>query len=53
MGGHPFSEILCTLCSKPVDLTVDLYADENGRAVHEQCYVTRLLATRWQASLVQ
>jgi len=53
MGGHPFPEIPCKICSKPVDLTVDLYADENGSAVHEQCYVRRMLATRWQASLVQ
>jgi hypothetical protein len=34
MGGHPFQEIPCTICSKPVDLTVDLYANENGKAVH-------------------
>ncbi len=53
MGGHPFSEIPCTICKKPVDLMVDLYANENGEAVHEQCYVTRMLATRWQTSLVQ
>ena len=30
------------LCSKPVELTVDLNADENGKAVHEQCYVNRI-----------
>jgi hypothetical protein len=34
MGGHPPTEIPCVLCSKPVDLTVDLYADESGKAVH-------------------
>ena len=48
MGGHPFPEIPCTVCRKPVDLTVDLYADENGQAIHEHCYVTRMLVTRWQ-----
>jgi hypothetical protein len=42
MGGHPFQEIPCTICSKPVDLTVDLSADENGKAVHTDCYVKRL-----------
>jgi hypothetical protein len=42
MGGHPFPEIPCTICRKPVNLTVDLWADENGKAVHEQCYVTRI-----------
>jgi hypothetical protein len=42
MGGHPFPEIPCKICSKPVDLTVDLYADENGKAVHEDCYVKHI-----------
>ena len=48
MGGHPFPGIPCTLCSKPVDLTVDLFADENGGAVHEQCYVKRIIKPRNQ-----
>jgi hypothetical protein len=38
MGGHPFREIPCMLCSKPVNLTSDLSTDENGQAVHEECY---------------
>ncbi len=42
MGGHPFPEISCTLCSKPIDLQTDLQADEHGRAVHEDCYVERI-----------
>jgi hypothetical protein len=42
MGGHPFPEMSCILCSKPVDLRVDLSADENGQAVHEDCYVKRI-----------
>jgi hypothetical protein len=37
MGGHPFSEIPCAICSEPLDLRVDLSADENGKAVHEEC----------------
>jgi hypothetical protein len=37
--GSPFQEISCVLCSKPVDLSVDLSADENGKAVHDNCYV--------------
>jgi len=41
MGGHPFSAP-CTICAKPIDLTVDLYADEHGQAVHEHCYVKRV-----------
>ena len=52
MGGHPFPEIPCTVCRKPVDLSVDLYADEHGKAVHENCYVTRMLVTQWQESKI-
>jgi hypothetical protein len=32
----------CILCSSPVDLISDLSADENGKAVHEECYVKRI-----------
>ena len=46
MGGHPFQEIPCTICAKPVDLTVDLSADENGKAVHEDCYVKHITSSR-------
>jgi hypothetical protein len=42
MGGHPFPEISCKLGIKPVDLQVDLSADENGKAVHTDCYVQRI-----------
>jgi hypothetical protein len=42
MGGHPFSEISCIICGKPLDLRVDLSADESGKAVHEACYVERI-----------
>ena len=41
MGGQPFSDILCVLCIKPVDLCFDLRTDENGKAVHAECYVIR------------
>ena len=46
MGGHPFQAIPCNICSKPVDLSVDLYADENGKAVHEDCYVKHATSSR-------
>ena len=42
MGGHLFPDIPCELCSKPVDLSADLSADENGKAVHEECYVKHI-----------
>jgi hypothetical protein len=44
MGGHPFPEASCILCSKPVDLTTDLSADENGKAVHVECYVKHIMS---------
>ena len=46
MGGHPFPEIPCTVCRKPVDLTIDLSADENGKAVHQECYIKRVMSSR-------
>jgi hypothetical protein len=42
MGGHPLPEIPCIFCRKPVDLEADLSADENGKAVHEECYVKQI-----------
>jgi hypothetical protein len=50
MGGHPSLVVPCQVCSKPVDLAVDLHADENGQAVHEACYITRTRVTQWQES---
>ncbi len=46
MGGRPFPEIPCKLCDKPVDLQNDLTADENGKAVHEHCYVKSIMSSR-------
>jgi len=45
MGSRPSPEIRCALCSKPVDLGIDLCADENGKAVHEECYVQRITSS--------
>ena len=44
MGGHPVPEIPCKICSKPIDLSIDLCTDENGRAIHEQCYFKHITA---------
>jgi hypothetical protein len=46
MGGHPLPELPCTICAKPVDLTVELCADEYGKAVHEDCYVKDVTSSR-------
>ena len=45
MGSRPFPEIRCALCTKPVNLGVDLCADEHGAAVHEECYVQRIASS--------
>jgi hypothetical protein len=37
-------EFRCMLCNKLLDLTIDLNTDDNGKAVHEQCYVNRLVS---------
>jgi hypothetical protein len=42
MKSRPFPEIPCVICNKPVDLSADLCAEENGKAVHAECYVTRI-----------
>ena len=45
MGGRPLPEMPCILCSKPINLQSDLSADENGKAVHEECcQVDRLVS---------
>jgi hypothetical protein len=42
MKSRPFPEIPCVICSKPVDLSADLSADETGKAVHTECYVKQI-----------
>jgi hypothetical protein len=49
MGGHPLQETPCIICAKRVDLRVDLSADENGKAVHEDCYVKHIMSSRRNA----
>jgi hypothetical protein len=48
----PFPEIPCVICSKPVNLSADLSADENGKAVHTECYVKRITAPHSGPSMV-
>jgi hypothetical protein len=42
MSTNQPTEFLCAVCSKSVDLTIDLNADERGKAVHQQCYADQL-----------
>jgi hypothetical protein len=46
MGSRPFPEIPCVICKKPVDLQADLWADENGKATHADCYVKRIVSAQ-------
>jgi len=50
MGSRSFPEVLCILCNRPVDLQTDLCTDENGKAVHDECYVKRLGSTQGKSS---
>ena len=34
----------CRICSKPLELETDTRTDEDGKAVHEECYVKHLTA---------
>ena len=45
MKSRPFPEIPCVICSKPVNLQTELCADENGKAVHEDCYVKQITSS--------
>jgi hypothetical protein len=36
------SEIKYSICNKPVTLHSDTVTDEDGNAVHKQCYATRI-----------
>jgi hypothetical protein len=38
--------INCPLCDQPVSLHTDTCADENGKAVHEECYQKRVIGAQ-------
>jgi hypothetical protein len=42
MSAYQPTEFLCAVCSKSVDLTIDLNTNESGKALHQQCYVDQL-----------
>jgi hypothetical protein len=45
MGRRPFQETPCANCKKPVNLRADLWSDEDGKAVHSDCYVQRNISS--------
>jgi hypothetical protein len=49
MRSSPLPEVSCGICGKPVNLSVDLYADENGIAVHEDCYLKQITRSRMRS----
>jgi hypothetical protein len=38
--------LLCRICHEPVSLKFDTVTDENGKAVHEDCYVKEIISLR-------
>jgi hypothetical protein len=46
MGEYSFPPITCAICAKALNLRADLCADENGEAIHEECYVKRITTPR-------
>jgi hypothetical protein len=38
--------LLCRICHEPVSLKSDTVTDENGNAVHEECYVKEIISHR-------
>jgi hypothetical protein len=35
--------LLCSICNQSINLELDPYADEAGKAVHEICYLRKLV----------
>jgi hypothetical protein len=40
-----YQGISCRVCGEPVSLTSDTVVNEDGKAVHEQCYVTKITSS--------
>jgi len=39
MVGNGDFQVICRICNKPLKLGIDTAADEDGKALHETCYV--------------
>jgi hypothetical protein len=42
MVGNGDFQVICRICSKPLKLGIDTAADEEGKALHETCYVKQV-----------
>jgi len=49
---YPQAEILCPLCGKKVILQEDSCTDENGKAIHTECYAKHILGERIEPTVV-
>lgn len=36
----------CPICKKPINLSRDFCADEDGKSLHESCYVQQVMSSR-------
>ena len=39
-------DIACAICGMPINLEVDRFADEDGKTVHEHCYIQKLVTSQ-------
>jgi hypothetical protein len=46
MESRSSPDFKCAICGHPVNLELDRNTDETGKAVHEDCYVSRLSSKR-------
>jgi hypothetical protein len=51
MDSCSFPEMSCVLCRESVDLRTDLCTDENGKAIHEDCYLKHSTSNEGHAKL--
>jgi hypothetical protein len=42
MAGNGDFQVTCRICNKPLKLGIDTAADEDGKALHETCYVKQI-----------
>ena len=42
MVGNGDFQVICRICNKPLKLGIDTAADEEGKALHETCYVKQI-----------
>ena len=46
-------DLTCRICEKPLRLGTDTTTDENGKSVHEECQVKRIIGTQRCKELTQ